>query len=116
MAVCEVCDNGSWVVFNKSGGVILPVQSKAGEAIAEAVRQAEHERTDLLRKDGVYKMPAWIVPPSRVDEYLGAQTKQSNSAQGQTSCKPSGHWGQSRCGELGGDVEMKDAWGFQRQG
>ena len=65
LAVSASCDAGQLVVFDNDISCMLARDSPEGREIRRLAKQCI-AKTTFERKGGVYTMPAWIVPPSKL--------------------------------------------------
>lgn len=62
VAVSDSCDKGNFVFFSNQESCLAPVNSKEGQAILRIIKGIKN-KVRVYRENGVYKIPAWIVPP-----------------------------------------------------
>ena len=61
LAVSSVCDKGNITIFTPSGSWIIPMDAKLlAEFLAFVAKFAG--KIELIRENGVYHLPAWILP------------------------------------------------------
>ena len=62
LAVSDVCRKGNVVVFSTEGSFIAPLRDPVVKAWMRGARNIDH-KVKVYEEHGVYKIPAWIVPP-----------------------------------------------------
>ena len=62
LAVSSVADKGNLTIFDNQGSYIIPAGSKLLDEIRSLVENTD-QKIPLHRKNGVYKMRAWRLPP-----------------------------------------------------
>ena len=65
LAVSASCDAGQLCFFDNDGSYIIERESPEGREIRRLAKQCVAKMT-LERKNGVYTLPTWVVPPERL--------------------------------------------------
>ena len=63
LAVCDTVDKGNVVIFSAKGACLAPGDSKEAKEILELMEKLP-KRVKVYRENGVFKIPAWVVPPA----------------------------------------------------
>ena len=79
LAVSASCDKEQSCFFDNDGSFILDRNSPEGREIRRLAKQAR-AKICLERKNGVYVLPTWVVPPEKVNKADRARLKGSHSA------------------------------------
>ena len=74
MAVSASCDQGQLVLFDSDLSCMLNRDSPEGREIRRLAKQCI-DKTCFERRNGVYTMPAWVVPPNRLSAKDKARTR-----------------------------------------
>ena len=74
LAVSASCDAGQMCVFDNDGSYIIERESPEGREIRRLAKQCVAKMT-LERKNGVYTLPTWVVPPERLTPEARNRTK-----------------------------------------
>ena len=99
LAVSASCDKEQSCFFDNDWSFILDRNSPEGREIRRLAKQAR-DKICLERKNGVYILPTWVVPPEKVNKADRARLKGNHSADRMDTPE---------------DVDM-NASGFPRQG
>ena len=73
LAVSASCDAGELCVFDNHGSYIIECDSPEGREIRRLAKQCVAKMT-LERKNGVYTLPTWVVPPERLTPEARSRT------------------------------------------
>ena len=65
LAVSAACDKSQLVLFDNDCSCILGRETFEGREIRRLIKQAS-DKLVLERKNGVYILPTWIVPPNQL--------------------------------------------------
>ena len=65
LAVSAACDKGQMVMFDNDGSYIIERDCPEGREIRRLARQCI-AKMSLERRNGVYTLPTWVVPPSQL--------------------------------------------------
>ena len=71
LAVKDTMKAGNITVFDQDMSALIPRDSYEGRMIVKAVLKAK-KKIQLVEEDGVFVMPAWVVPPSMPSASLKA--------------------------------------------
>ena len=74
MAVSASCDQGQLIMFDNDLSCMINRDSPEGREIRRLAKQCV-AKTCFERRNGVYTLPAWIIPPERLTEKDQARMK-----------------------------------------
>ena len=74
LAVSASCDAGQMCLFDNDGSYFIERESSEGREIRRLAKQCIRKMT-LERKNGVYVLPTWVVPPERLSPEARVRTK-----------------------------------------
>ena len=100
LAVSATCDKEQLVIFDNDGSAILNRDSPEGREIRRLLKSAT-DKLNLERKNGIYTLPTWIIPPNKISAADKRKIRYDRS-------------GDTVMGELG--ATAGDPAGFPRQG